>query len=69
MNLTTYEKGYLWGVQLVLIRFGNKRFGQLQPEIEARIKAIHDEDRLNELIDRVFEVQSWDELLQMEGKS
>lgn len=47
----------------ILIRLGSKRFGEPDDDTEARIAALSNIDRLEDLIDRVFEVASWDELL------
>jgi hypothetical protein len=38
-------------------------------EVEARIAALGDLDRLRELLDRVLDVASWDELLGPPGQS
>lgn len=48
-----------------LIRLGTRKFGTPAEEVTARIDAMVDIDLLEDLIDLVLEVASWDELLQM----
>jgi hypothetical protein len=52
----------------ILIRLGSKRFGEPDDDTEARVAALSNIDRLEDLIDRVFEVASWDGLLAVESK-
>ncbi len=47
----------------ILIRHGSKKFGPPGEQAEARIAALDDVDRLQDLIDGVLDVASWDELL------
>jgi hypothetical protein len=51
----------------ILIRLGTRKFGTPAEEVEARITAMVDLENLEDLIDRVFEVASWDELLAAAG--
>jgi predicted transposase YdaD len=46
-----------------LLRLGHKRLGPLDQSLEGRIAAIGDLDRLDDLIDRLLEVATWEELL------
>ena len=47
----------------ILNRQASRRFGPPGPALEARIDAIDDLERLEELIDRIQEVPGWDALL------
>jgi predicted transposase YdaD len=47
----------------VLSHLGLRRFGPPTAEVEARIAALDDLNRLHELRDRVLDVANWDELL------
>ena len=47
----------------ILIRLGTKEFGKPTEEVEARIAAMTNIDRLEDLIDRTSEFATWDELL------
>jgi predicted transposase YdaD len=61
------ETGILEGrieqARLVLLRQGPKKLGRPSARIEAEISTLADLGRLDELIDRVLEVSTWDELL------
>jgi predicted transposase YdaD len=46
-----------------LLRQGRKKFGPSTEAVHARIAALDDLDRLNDLLDRILDVSSWDELL------
>jgi hypothetical protein len=71
MNKTTYDRGMEAGVEVgraeglrrALIRQGAKRFGQTPPEVEARLRTIQDQARLEELTERILDANSWEELL------
>jgi hypothetical protein len=67
MNQTVFEKGYKSGVekgrQDTLLRQGKNRFGAPSTDIESRIRAIHDVERLELLADRILIAKDWDELL------
>jgi predicted transposase YdaD len=56
-------KGRLEEARTTLLRLGRKRLGPITEAIEARITALVDLDRLNDLLDRSLEVATWDELL------
>jgi len=47
----------------ILRRQGSKRFGKPDPAIDAVIDSTSDLVRLEQLVDRILDVQSWDELL------
>ena len=61
------EKGLIVGqlehAHKILLKQGRKRFGALNPETEAAIKGIHDLERLDRMIDVLWDVASWAELL------
>ena len=57
-------KGELRGVRRILFRQGKQRFGQpASRSVRSRIGSIRGLDALDQLIDRLFHVGSWDELL------
>jgi len=76
MNQTTYEKGIEKGIekgreqgleeglQNTLIHLGRKRFGIPSREIKAKVLSIQDIARLEQLTERILDVQSWQELLE-----
>ena len=47
----------------ILIRHGTKKFGPPDEQAKTHIAALTDLERLQDLIDRVLDVASWDELL------
>ena len=47
----------------ILLLQGLRRFGPPGPEVEARIAALGELDRLHELLGRIINVATWDELL------
>jgi hypothetical protein len=58
------EEGELKGMRGVLLRQGKQRFGQpASRSVRSRIGWIRSLDALDQLIDRLFQVGSWDELL------
>ena len=46
-----------------LLRQGQKKLGPSSDTLEARINALSNLDRLNDLLDRILDVSTWDELL------
>jgi predicted transposase YdaD len=46
-----------------LLRQGRKKLGPPSEAIEARINVLGDLDRLNDLLDRILDVATWDQLL------
>jgi hypothetical protein len=46
-----------------LLRLGLRKLGPPSDAIEARITALADLDRLNDLLDRILDVATWDQLL------
>ena len=57
------EKGLLEGERRSLIRTGSRRFGAPDQTIQARLEAISTSDELGRLLDRLFDVESWNDLL------
>lgn len=61
------ERGILKGEALalrkILIRQGTRRFGAPDAQTQSAIEAITSIDVLEALIDRVFDVESWEDLL------
>jgi predicted transposase YdaD len=56
-------KGETKGIAGSLLRIGRKTLGAPDEGVTAAIMALADRERLNQLIDRVPEVATWDELL------
>lgn len=59
------EKGIVKGIRKTLYLQGEKRFGLPKEEVSAQIEAISDQGRLEQLSQRMLEVNSWEELLQI----
>lgn len=57
------EFGEIRHAQKTILRQGGKKFGPAPADVEATVKGIDDLGRLNDLIDRVLEVNSWSELM------
>ncbi len=49
----------------ILLRLGRKRMGEPDATIEAIVRATNDLKRLELLVERIFDVKSWPELLAM----
>lgn len=64
---TTYQaiirKGRLSEARHIVFRLGQKRFGPADDATAAVLNAIDDEQRLEELTERIYDVGSWQELL------
>jgi len=56
-------KGLAEGTRRIILRLGRKRLGTADENVEARLNAIVDLERLEELTERIDQVSSWDELL------
>jgi hypothetical protein len=56
-------RGRVEEARRILIRHGTKKFGPPDEQTKAQIAALADIDRLHDLVDRVLDVASWDELL------
>lgn len=57
------QEGRIMCAQKVLLRLGMKGFGAPLPEIQTAIADMTDLDRLDRILDRVFEATSWADLL------
>jgi hypothetical protein len=64
-----YRREQVGEMMEALLRLGRRKLGPPGAEVEARIAALGDLDRLRELLDRVLDVASWDELLGPPGQS
>jgi hypothetical protein len=62
-EVAAYDEAVLGKVHRILLRMGRKRFGEPPPEIEQELLQIWDEERLDQMSDRILEVNSWQELL------
>jgi hypothetical protein len=58
------EKGRMEEARRILLLLGTKRFGTPDMQTQASLDAISSPDRLEQLISRAIEVESWQELLQ-----
>lgn len=56
-------EGALEEARKTLLRQGLKKLGPPSEAIEARITELGDLDRLNDLLDRVLDAATWDQLL------
>ncbi len=56
-------KGAVEEAREILIRHGTKKFGPPDEQTKTRISAMVDVNRIQDLIDRVLDVATWDELL------
>jgi hypothetical protein len=71
MNKTTYdrgleqglEQGQILGARRTLLRAGRRKFHEPSQHVVQRIDQIADIDRLELLVERIFEAESWEELL------
>ncbi len=57
------QEGGLEEGRRVLLRLGQKRLGAASSDVLQRIEAIADVELIESLIDRVLDVESWNELL------
>jgi hypothetical protein len=58
-----FAKGRAEEAREILLSLGQKNLGQPDQDVRVRVAAISDPDRLNLLIDRIFDATTWDELL------
>ena len=67
---TTYQglmrRGAIRGRQDTLLQHGRKRFGVPTADTEAKLKAVSDLPRPEQMTDRILDVTGWDELLATE---
>jgi hypothetical protein len=56
------EEGQIQLAHKTLLRQGTRRFHEPSEEIRLRIEALANIEKLENLLDRVIEVQSWEEL-------
>lgn len=57
------QEGRVQGARNALLRVGVKRFGFAPARVETVIFRIDSFTRLEQLVDRLFDVEGWDELL------
>ena len=66
---TTYmgiiEEGRIEEAQRIILRQGKKRFGKPSAAVQSAIQGLASIERLERLTDRLLEVSSWKELLEM----
>jgi hypothetical protein len=56
------EKGMVKGQLNAILRQGRKKFGAPSEAVTTRLAGVNDPERLADLIDRVLDVSTWDEL-------
>lgn len=56
-------QGRLREARAILLRQGTRRFGEADEQTKERLEAITSRETLEELLDRLLEVESWDELM------
>jgi hypothetical protein len=57
------EKGMVKGQLNAILRMGRKKFGAPSEAVTTLLAGMDDPERLADLIDRVLDVSTWDELL------
>ncbi len=57
------EQGRTEEAMKILLKIGEKRFGKPAGKTQAALEAISSHERLEKLIDRALEVETWEELL------
>jgi hypothetical protein len=57
------EEGQVTQTRRILLRQGSKRFGPAAPAVEAAIEGLSELARLEQLTERLLDVESWEELL------
>ena len=57
------DEGRLEGTQDVLLRLAAKKFGPVPAATETAVRALTDRERLERMIERVYDATSWDDLL------
>ena|SRR5437899_1959075 len=57
------EEGRVEEARSILLRLGGKRFGPAPAELQTALGAIGIRERLEQLSERLLDVESWDELL------
>jgi predicted transposase YdaD len=57
------EEGRIEGERRTFLRVGTRRFGAPDARTQAAVDAISSQEELDRLTDRLFEVESWDDLL------
>jgi hypothetical protein len=58
-----FAKGATEQARRDLLRLGSKKPGQLDARVEDQIAAMTEREKLDQLLDRVLDVSTWDELL------
>jgi hypothetical protein len=63
--LAILDEGELKHARKVVLRLGQKKFGPARDDVVTAVKGIEDLERLERLQDRILDVSSWQELLQV----
>lgn len=56
-------KGRIEEARKTILTLGRKRLGELSPTVQASLDAVLDVDSLDKIIERILDVETWDELL------
>jgi hypothetical protein len=56
-------KGMVEGARKIILRLGRIHFGKAGDAVVSRLDAISNLEKLEQLVERLFIVSSWDELL------
>jgi hypothetical protein len=62
-GLSVYTNATRYALQRVLLKLGRKRFGPYPPEVEDAVENLGDDERLCDMVERVVDATSWDDLL------
>ena len=58
-----WKEGWFEGVTFLIIHLGTKRFGPADLRVLTPFREIADVDRLERIVDRLFDATGWEELL------
>ncbi len=63
--LAILDEGELKHARKMVLRIGEKKFGPANDDVVTAVKGIEDLERLDRLQERILDVSSWQELLQV----
>ncbi len=63
--LAILDEGALKHARDVVLRLGQKKFGPASDDIVTTVKGIEDQERLDQIQERILDVSSWQELLRL----
>ena len=56
------KEGEVLEARRIILRLGRKRFGEAGDAVVSRLDAISNVGKLEQLVERLFDISSWDEL-------